>query len=313
MNHRWLKLRTGLLWLAGILCLFSVIELGIFVLHRPSPCRSSCPNLGTELDSAASQVQDKVYTPRCNPLELTLELDKTEVKVNQRYPLWYRVGVRNVCCQTVTARLSSFLERLSLEEPITLRVWGPDGKEIIPGPHFPGPGDIAAYSIDLTANPKGRAKIVGHGFYTLEPGELIPTSPAIFDPHKIESLGDSPEDWMKRTTDPKYNTLYRKWISERDAEIRRVITETRPVRPPSGYRPLMDFIFNKPGRYRIQAVFADEISVDPSPTWLDVWPEPLRGITGLALEMFDRYPSSGATVHYRVHAESPIQEFEVQP
>ncbi|OGR56443.1 MAG: hypothetical protein A2X36_03985 [Elusimicrobia bacterium GWA2_69_24] len=74
----------------------------------------------------------------------------------------------------------------------------------------------------------------------------------------------------------------------------------------------MEYLFNKPGTYRIQAVYDEQALIAPKPTWLESWPEPSRSIVGISLDIFDRFPFSGDARWYGIHAESAILDFEVK-
>jgi len=289
---------------AGSFGLALVLLAGAVALyHRPGPCTLPCEELGKEPVPG----RDKLFAPACDPIKLTLELEKPEAKIKDRYSLWHRVTIKNDCCRKIETQLPFFLG-VPWAGDLYFRVWGPDGKEIAPDAWYPYVGSVIPYQVDYMRNKEFFDGQEGD-YYTMSPAEEITANPAVLKPYLMVDT-DSIEDLMKKHPEPEYRAGFEKSLRERERIIAKKMKELDPRDPPEGYRPLERFVFEKPGRFRIQAVFSMRGLISPPITWRRALPEPLKGLSELPLFLLDRLPDDKSH-WYQLQATSKVLDFEV--
>jgi len=282
----------------------------VALIYKPPPCRQPCKDLGDKFDPETAGELTPTYLPQCNPLGLSLELEKPTAKTGTHFTLWYRAKLKNTCCQKVEARLGFFLYGSDRFDDVRFKIWGPDGKLIEPDVWFPYDSDVLPYKVDSNANPR-LLKGTDDETYTMLPGEEIPTNPAVLSPSFYNRPGHGIDAMTEEYPEPEYRATFEKLTRKRDNRLQREVEKMHPRKPPPGFRVLDRFEFKKPGKYKIQASFTAHVFVYlPSP-----WRDSLPKFFSTALEIFMGWTGDSSVYAlpkiYDVSAESAILDFEV--
>ncbi|MEK7859256.1 MAG: hypothetical protein AAB320_08965 [Elusimicrobiota bacterium] len=275
-------------------------------LLTPQDCPSAC----------------KRSVPGCQPATFDLELFMTQLKKGKRYPLWYRATLRNTSCFALTELLANEF----IDGHPWLTIWDSRGVEF-PANAGAVPRGIIPYSFDREAfaamkrNPEFQMSFgysAGDGFeyqYTrLDPGRKVATLPSMLLPSlawlQPSDMGGPPID-----------------LSIRSKQMRPLIeSRLRGMQfdqPPPGYSSIDGYIFNTPGRYRIQAELKSEYwpaGVYPRFEWYrqHVPARLQRGLEWWTYLYEHRHllppePPDFRTAKDLLHVKSNVVEFEVTP
>jgi hypothetical protein len=252
--------------------------------------------------------------PTCPEAHLKLELAGDRVKSNDSFGLWYRITLRNQSRETWSFESDEFRKppQLALawnhsqRSGLYLRVWGPDGREIVPGygaltnPYEP--------LIPYRMAPEGPGNEKGYAH--LRPGEEIITTPSVLAPYcpVITSVGCLMFDPAEAQ---KISAQVESIMKSR--QRRGVAPIPPPARP--GYRVLSTaYALKKPGRYRMQAVWNGPVYASPArrihggAAGLLAWP--LQFMENLFVVKLLSREQGDARV---IAAESELVGFEVTP
>ena len=292
-----------------------------YLRYIPS-CSQPCKDLGMELDPKESKPRDPVYRPKCNPLELRLELAKNEMKTNTPNALWYKLTLKNVSC----LRLGN-LEGAAF---LTNERWGYYGVRYgywikfldAKGVDSSAPAKDGSSDFFMEDNDRDQfTKVIpyeddrsGDGAilrnpdfgldenweFHLDPGKSITTLGSKYGPHVImRASAMTPDGWMQDG-----------W-SRTNVDMGK---NRAPAAPP-GFR-VYDAPFKKPGTYRLQAVFDHPMvkvhRINPNC-------ESLSKKSLSLLNWIDPYvpghlvPDWYSSEWYHVHVESPSVELTVKP
>jgi len=253
---------------------------------------------------------EKCQAPEA-PFRLSFKLDRPTAQAGSRYPLWYRLGIKNLSCGEATAKLAA-LKFAGDYDHLSFRVQGPSGAIIPPDYAYPYDGSIVPYQVDAGAEPNLKEPIKpASEFFTIGPGTEVVSTPATYSPF-VHSPGHSgPELWTGHT-DPKYDEIKNAESRRRAERILREMEKQKPSPPPAGFRFIDDFVFTEPGKYKIQAIYSGEVFFSPPPQPFAGYPWPLNELAVDILRLFGRYePRDGQW--QKVNAVSDPLEFEVRP
>lgn len=281
------------------------------LLYR-APCAQPCQDLGHEPVPGRGPRDIRTCVPKCAPLKLELELAEPTTRVGKLYTLWYKVTFTNVSCYDLSIiSAEAFFKNIRAVTQPHLQVLDPDGKEVV-SDYMTGVkvrseyGEVAPYSIEPGAFFRFQAiadlRMDDNGYVTMRPGAALVTAPSVIDPRK-----DGP--------------IYSKWngdIHSSGRTVERVDLKGIPT-PPAGFRILEDYIFKKPGRYTIRAIFdrtgATGITATPIYPYAGRVPEVLKKLLRFVrlIDERDQYRASSESAEYPVRVESPAVAFEVKP
>ena len=197
------------------------------------------------------------------PLRLTLSLSRTQWKVGEY--IWYRLEAQNVGREPVKIfdrfwQDQAALGKNSRDEMNTFfRVIGPDGRPL-PSPtvfRYGVHGQNRIWVNDCNGKPCRAAEMI---LRTLAPGQSLAAAPSMIGPINGELDGRLPPYRPKGMSDAEYDRAA-KWFRNRVEQRDGFGWKALPDRPavesgPKGHRILDEFRFEKPGRYRLQAIFA---------------------------------------------------------
>jgi len=305
-----MSLRRRVLIALGIL-FAAQFPISVFVVRwalTTRACSMPCQDLGLDVEIPSSEPVLSVHKPRCQPLQLKLELHEPKARMNSRYSLWYRVTMRNASCYVIdgifahdfrdTAETAAMGASTNWGHGLSIHVQGPDGNKIEPKRYTDRTEFL--YYRDEKADQELAKKfgLTDSPIFDLSPGESITTVPSVLRPlNMVERVdwktGNHGENLVPAPVPP-------------DAE--------KP--PPGGYRILDDRVFTQPGEYTIQAEFDWKISAKPIfpyakkiPGWLYL------GIGTLKFCGMDFYPDDEkrADRKYNVRVKSEKLRFKVDP
>lgn len=235
---------------------------------------------------------------RCQPLELSLELAAPAAPMNKRYTLWYRATVKNVSCfVTESITLGSLMRGTGY---LKLRIWDPTGALVEPIGE-PGWGNRTEFGdvfpfADTPPRPGPGVSVredPGYTWLRLIPGGTVSTGQSELHPHRL-SLGPAQDGPNRGTAE---------YVSPAK-------TDARPG--PAGYLVLNEYLFTRPGTYRIQAIFEESCYFSPIYPYEHYVPPSIQRILSSTpawrLGLWRPYERK----EVRVRAESSIQEFRVK-
>jgi hypothetical protein len=279
------------------------------------PCHAACPDEGMKGLFHNELMSARVLVPKCCPVKLHFELAKAEALAHRRYTLWYRYSLTNITCGRLSDFKSyKFVPHDGKKSNVHFRVWDPDGKlmEVLDSPT--ADTSLGGYSIVHNGETTEYGGVIPYGdawsyeeqlqkdlpskhidkFYhdELDPGETVHSAPSKVWPH---ILGE--HDLVGTEGGEPY-------IGTAIGDVASPIRIT-PPEPPSGYRIMDQFVFNRPGSYKIQAVYEDTIFLRPIFPNFEARRMPYS-------EWGDLAPPT-QPLEYSVHAESEVVEFMVKP
>lgn len=276
------------------------------LLAHQYPCHPPCHRLrpmpGSE--KAIGLYGSKTVAPEVEPLQLTLALDRQQVKMGTDYALGYKVTLRNDCDARIQIPADFFQHGRAMDADPRFRrnfyfvIWGPDGRATQPEQVATQSDDVTETSsyaipyIQEAAAAKELAKrTTDYGFVALAPGESLETVPSVFWPHR---------EVLKDRLEPDAIVSY---------------VENVPVDPKTVHFPVLvpGFLvagvrFVKPGPYRVQVVFDEEPPVDLVFPFYDPLPRLAKRLLG-----YLAVTPGGPSTEYHLHAESQIVDFKVMP
>lgn len=281
------------------------------VLYR-APCNQPCQDLGHEPVPGLGPKDSRTCVPKCAPLKLDLELAEPSTRTGKLYTLWYKVTLTNVSCYDLSIiSAEAFFDPIRHYTAPTLQVLGPDGKVLRPywetGEKVRSEyGEVLPYSIEPGAFFRFQAvadlRMDNNGFVTMKPGAVLITAPSVVDPRKS---GGGYSVWQ--------GSIHSSGDSVEQVDLKGI------PEPPAGYRILDDYIFKRPGRYTIRAIF-DETKgsgiiaapIYPYASRVPVAIKRLLWMLGLIGES-DQNGAFRGSEHFRVRVESDAVSFEVKP
>lgn len=302
-------------------------------LYRKASCDQPCRDLGAD-KVEGTRPDDPSYRPRCAPLKLTLEVAPGAPRVGHVYGLFYRLRLKNTCCEQLTAEASGFLFATEWDYrrdlAVYFRLWPPgDGKDVHSGLRarsYSEYSPIVPYVVDEKAlpeltrlagkyhDPRGISYLID-----LQPGQEIVSTPSKLEPFCPTGGGDAaagPWGGVATVEGRAAKKLVDDMDQERcDAAFRKAGKPVAPP-PPSGFRAWDEYKFDRPGVYRIQAVYEHGVSASP------VYPNLARCpyLVSWFLEFFDQFAPGRILPapfyerrYYEVEVASNMVEFEVRP
>lgn len=274
--------------LAAVIAVFIAAPLGVslWALRHRAPCAPQDGDL----------------------IKLNLSLAEPTAKAGKRYSLWAKVVLTNVSCHDLSVVDAEPFFSSKDRTRLSFVVRDAAGAEVplagAPGSSQTEYGRVIPYSDDMTTFNQMRAdpdlRMDDYGFVTLKPGKSLATSASTLDPH--EELGWGPA--------PGPPGFFSHGMQVRTASAIGI----RP--PPAGFRSLDRFVFTKPGRYTIRAVYDHpELIASPRYPYASRVPSPMiRLLNFLGLSrMGDSNRAYFDSVKRAVRAESEAVEFEVRP
>jgi len=294
-----LLLATGMAGFAGFY---------VYVLRHTEPsCTQPCRNIGNELDLERLARGFEVIRPACKPIELSFKLAEPKTRIGTWYTLWYRIGIKNVCCGSISGVGRDLRTEWNPGFGFSFRIWGPDGKLVRPHEgDAPVAFGVGAYETDTPIVQESEPK--------LAPGEWAFTNYSILHPHSIPTGEHGPEPPLDEEFPGEKFRALREGLQKMQDES--FVKELKRIQPLSegypGYRVLRNYTFDKPGRYKIQAVYENSQHVTPPDPWHWILPFPLDMAAGIILDFHGTttYPFPEFVL---LKAESKILEFEVEP
>lgn len=253
-------------------------------LRRPLPCQPPCRRL-----MPAGRQDGDVFLPQTQPLVIALEVEKAAAKAKTRFTLHYKVMIRNMS----DARLSTFDSSLIgfPGQGFRFRVWDPVGRELRQLPPLGEADGVIPYDSDPIPDDLR--------FIELGPGEAVANAPSLLRPFR----------YTVRFFETRSNIGLGTAIAKGKVPAQ---ADGWP-RPAPGFHVLESYRFEIPGRYRIQAVFDGVQTAYPVfPAWMALPARLCSLLNWLEKLDVDLAPPYIPTT-FRLHAESPILEFEVKP
>ncbi|OIO08616.1 MAG: hypothetical protein AUJ52_07790 [Elusimicrobia bacterium CG1_02_63_36] len=277
----------------------------VYVLrHTEPPCTQPCQDVGNELDPVELARGFKKIRPKCGPIELSLELAEPRTRTGTWYTLWYRIGIKNVCCGSIPLIREDL--RSESNPGYSFRIWGPDGKLVRRGKgKAPVAFGVLVYETD--------SPVVQEGEPYLLPGETAFTNSSILNPRSVATGEHGPEPTLeKEFPGGKFRELRESLQKMQEENFAKELKRIQPLNEGfPGYRVLRHYAFDKPGRYKIQAVYEGYAYIMPSDRWPHNLSFPLD-VTADIIEDFinrrNQFPN-----YVQLRAESKILEFEVEP
>lgn len=337
--------RRILIWLAafaglGLLALAAASYAAFWALNYQAPCAQPCRDLGVyPLEPSTTDHSDPTNSflnpaniqarennkvekpnppPKCSPLKLDLELFKPETKANKRYTLWYRVTMKNISCLKLGNLDGLFFDGTMVPQRpyhtasgFKIKIWDSLGREVrdlgIPSSFSTAPENKTEYGdvIPYDNNPGVALKLAEdlgmtpNLSFDLAPGQSITTFPSRLFPTRMELVGMI-DEYGRPGSGPQY----------------RIIDLKDAPKPPPGFRILEQFVFGKPGKYRIQVIMEDaNLPAKPLYPYAERVPWQLGRIMRFLgmVGGYDLEPVSRDTRQYHVLVESQTLEFEVKP
>lgn len=245
---------------AGLIYLVVGVLYYRWALNYQPPCSQPCRDLGEERISINYRNIGPVtlFRPRCNPVRLELEVFKPETRTGRRYTLWYRVRMKNVSCFNLNILRAHFFigskgvsPRYYSDHGFRFKILDPKGRDV-EDINSGGPGkvkqseygNVIPYDSDHEAHERMKTalKLSSDWYFSLDPGQEIATNPFSLAPYYLE-LG------------ARQNQNGPPGFSQSGPGMVRVkaVLPNAPV-PPPGFRVLENFVFDDPGKYRIQVV-----------------------------------------------------------
>ncbi|PCI37408.1 MAG: hypothetical protein COB53_06505 [Elusimicrobia bacterium] len=299
------KLRKQLKRITGFIAVLLILFGGFYcyVLVRGVPaCPQNCSLLAGDND--------------CVPIELTLELGDAIARTNTGYSLWYRIGLKNTCCD----RLSLDSVFLVQDWPLTaleIKIWGPDGKQVSWTPPLPHEERVQAYAFEKKSDPRYSQisvkvsdfgnSIASHEF---APGEYLLSTPSVFRPS--EAKPHNRPDIDEELPGASNRGIRASLKKQRAARIQKALKSFKLRDSMPGYRVLEGFIFKHPGKYRIQAKLKDNAFVSRASNWDQKLTFPLDLMAKLILRRHGLIPER-MFKEVEVEQSTGILEFEVKP
>lgn len=283
-------------------------------LLNPNSCASPCNgDLGLNL---AKGYGEPSYIPTCKPAELRIELHETKVKRGARYPLWYRASLQNTSCFEMTTVLANFLIRGP-----DFKIFDSKGVEVPPNAHYSW-NDVMPYSYDrealaaMEADPAlklGVAEGIGPPlwFMHLPPGRSVTSIPSKLEPSlnwlQPHGFGGAPLDF-----------------SIRDKMMRPIVEGKLKgkefAEPPKGFAVVDGYVFQTPGKYRIQAEARSEFRQVTLYSRFEWYRRHVPEVVQRAFDLFlspdyppRLHPTEDSMVIYSLDLQSNAVEFEVTP
>ncbi len=274
------------------------------------PCAQPCRDLGEEVLEAPKRWDHvAVYKPKCQPLQLDLELHRPKARSYTQFSLWYKARLVNRSCFDLWGILTNDFQ-YCLDEfgsksftgmSFTFRVVGPDGVEVRQGNFVRS----SEYEFIYRANGKELAKwntLYEEYEQRFPPGGEIRSIPTELAPHKSYLIIPDAEA-VRHMTSFRHESVLRPAAPPPGTE-----------EPPPGFRILDAYRFHRKGTYRIQAVYHGDLTAELLslpvgflPRWLTL---PVRLIEKCGLDVTG--PSREYVLRgYRVETTSPWKEFVV--
>lgn len=192
---------------------------------------------------------------------MDFEVFRPIAKRNTRYTLWYRIKLTNQSCHDVWglelndlmfSRDQVGLKSYSENDALNFRVWGPDGAEVKQGT-FDKSRDYAFLYRPSDKELEAWKAAVERTGRILPPGATFTSIPSQLAPLRQTTR----IDW----TTGRHGIGYEHIAPPPGAES-----------PPPGFRILDTFSFDKPGVYRIQALYSDRVTATAFRTGLETVP-----------------------------------------
>lgn len=305
--------RRILLAAAAILGAYTAASVAAFYWYAEYriPCAQPCRDLGEDvLAPARRRDDDPIYRPKCQPLQLDLELYRPRARADTRYTLWFKARLVNRSCFELwgidstgfkycrdEVRSTSFSDR-----GLSFNVLGPDGHTIPQGDFFRS----SEFEFIYQANEAELAKLepIYEEFkQNFPPGAEIRTISSVLAPHKSYLI--IPNDEAVR-----HMTAF-----SHESVLRPAAPPPGTEAPPAGFRILDAYRFRRKGTYRIQAVYRGDLTAVPLrlpvgtlPPWLTL---PVRVIERSGLSV--TWPDPEYVVRrYRLETTSGWKEFIVE-
>jgi hypothetical protein len=272
------------------------------VAWRPACKPPACYRL--ESTTPITDEVGAVYTPKVPPIKVVLEIDPSHAKAKFPYALHFRVTLKNISDSEVAIGGEEAVRHINIsakdDEHFYLRVWDPEGRRIEARPADFLKGDVIAniksgmsgyWPYLELSNSYSSTQTRG-----LFPGESIATAAFELFPHR-RRLRD---EWG-----PHGPSSF--WAPEPVADFPG--PKPPPVKP--GFRVLVGPHFQKPGSYRVQAVYSSSFAgahpyypiFDSIPDWIQ------NKLSRLGM----RPPGVWRRIDYKFQTASEIVDIEVRP
>lgn len=283
-------------WVASLLLVLAYCGASVFVCRRAWAKRLDC-GMPCPIPKASDALG------ACGPVRMDFEIFSPIAKRNTRYTLWYRIKLTNQSCYEVrnfelNDLMFSLDEMGSVRFPesnaLNFRVWGPDGKELKQGMFAKSSDYHSLYRASEQELGKWN-KEADRAERRLAPGQSFTSIPSELAP-------------IRRTTQIDWST------GRHGIGYERIEPPTGTEKPPKGFRILDSYSFDRPGSYKIQALYSHRVSAALPTRALEDVPWPLRLPVGMlsAFGLSIQPAAFDDDIQFDLRLESQVFAFRVE-